>query len=72
MYANVEAMSWLVVKILVILGLTIYAVFAGVIVRQERLMANVIEDSSEALVRTLVFVHFVASLIVVGMAFILL
>jgi hypothetical protein len=69
---NLTVLTWLVVKILVLLGLGIYTVFAGVIVRQEQLMAHVLEASSETLLRTLAFVHFVASIVVIALAVILL
>ncbi|OGG11721.1 hypothetical protein A2Z00_01265 [Candidatus Gottesmanbacteria bacterium RBG_13_45_10] len=53
---------FLILKLFVLLGLTIYAIFAGVIVRQERLMADVLEESFEPVLRFLVLVHFLAAI----------
>ena len=53
----------LTLKILVIVGLLIYAVFAGVLVRQEQLMAHVLEEQFQPIIRTLVVVHLIATLI---------
>lgn len=49
------------VKILTLVGLGLYSVFAAIIVRQEQLMAVVLEESFEPVLRTLVIVHFAAS-----------
>ena len=62
----------LTLKILVIVALLIYAVFAGVLVRQEQLMANVLEEQFQPIIRMLVLVHLAASLLFLVLAFILL
>ena len=64
--------SLLILKILVLVGLGVYGVFALVIVRQEQLMAHVLEEAFEPILRLLVLVHLVASLIVLLLAFLLL
>ena len=51
----------LTIKTLVLVGLGLYGIFAAIIVRQEQLMATVLEESFEPLLRTLVIVHFAAS-----------
>jgi len=51
----------LTIKTLVLVGLGLYGVFAAIIVRQEQLMATVLEESFEPVLRTLVIVHFAAS-----------
>jgi hypothetical protein len=53
---------WLIGKLFVLLGLVIYIVFAGVMVRQEILMSKVLEEKSEPLLRVLVLIHLVLSL----------
>lgn len=52
----------LIIKLCVLLGLAIYGVFAGIMVRQEQLMANVLEESFEPALRVLTIVHFAAAL----------
>ena len=47
-------LSLLFLKTFTIIGFTVYAIFAAVIVRQEQLMANVLEESFEPVLRTLV------------------
>lgn len=49
------------VKILTLVGLGLYGFFAAIIVRQEQLMATVLEESFEPVLRTLVIVHFAAA-----------
>lgn len=49
------------VKIFTLVGLGLYGIFAAIIVRQEQLMAAVLEESFEPVLRTLVLVHFAAS-----------
>ena len=51
----------LVLKILVLVGFDVYAIFAVVMVRQEYLMAHVLEESFEPFLRMLVFVHLAAA-----------
>lgn len=48
---------WFIGKLFVLLGLLIYIVFAGVLVRQEFLMSKVLEEKSEPILRVLVFIH---------------
>ena len=59
-------------KILSLVGLLIYTVFAGVLVRQEQLMSHVLEEQSRSVIRLLVIVHLIATLIVFFFAVILL
>lgn len=59
---TVIAFVFLLLKILVLIGLGVYGVFAAVMVRQEQLMADVLEESFEPVLRTLTIIHFLASL----------
>ncbi|MFZ5845464.1 MAG: DUF5657 family protein [Patescibacteria group bacterium] len=52
---------WLTIKLLALLGLLVYGVFAAVIVRQEQLMAAVLEEEFEPILRVLAIGHFVAA-----------
>ena len=62
----------LTLKIFSIVGLLIYTVFAGVLVRQEQLMAHVLEEQFQPIIRTLVIAHLIATLALLLSAIILL
>jgi len=62
----------LTLKIFGIVGLLIYTVFAGVLVRQEQLMAHVLEEQFQPVLRALVLAHLIATLILFLMVLILL
>lgn len=62
----------LMLKMFGTVGLLIYAVFAGVLVRQEQLMAHVLEEQFQPLMRSLVIVHLIATLVLLLMAIIVL
>jgi len=51
----------LTLKVFMLIGLGLYSLFAVVVIRQEQLMAAVLEESFEPVLRTLVIVHFAAS-----------
>lgn len=48
-------------KILVLIGLGLYTIFAGIMVRQGQLMAAVLEESFEPILRLLTILHFAAA-----------
>lgn len=58
---NLPAFVMLAFKLLIILGLSLYSLFAGIMVRQERLMDKVINETFEPVLRVLVLIHLVAS-----------
>ena len=60
------------VKVFTLVGLGLYSIFAVIIVRQEQLMAHVLEESFESVLRMLTIAHFIASIAVFGIALILL
>jgi len=62
----------LTLKIFVIAGLLVYTVFAVVLVRQEQLMAHVLEEQFQPIIRLLVIIHLIASIVLLLLAFILL
>lgn len=72
MGANVIPTIWFGLKLLTLVGLGVYSVFAGVMVRQEHLMADVLEEAFEPVLRIIVFVHLVASIAVLLLAVVLL
>jgi hypothetical protein len=52
----------MVIKVFAILGLGLYTAFAVVVVRQEQLMANVLEEYSESFLRILTLIHLFAAI----------
>lgn len=64
--------GWIVIKILTIVGLSLYAIYAVIIIRQEELMSKVLAETSEPILRLLAIIHLIASLSVIVLAFILL
>ncbi len=59
---NVSIIVHLILKIIVLIGLAVYAIFGIIIVRQEHLMANVLEEATEPVLRILVYIHLAASI----------
>ncbi len=57
------------VKIFSLVGLGIYGIFAAVMIRQEQLMASVLEEGFEPILRLLVVVHFAAAVALFLLAF---
>jgi hypothetical protein len=55
-----------------LLGIALYAVFAGIMVRQEQLMDKVIDESFESVLRMLVILHFIFSVGLLIFAFLVL
>ncbi|MBI5614588.1 hypothetical protein HY947_06695 [Candidatus Gottesmanbacteria bacterium] len=49
-------------KILTLIGLSLYAIFAFVVFRQEQLMASVLDEAFEPMLKIIVVVHFLFSL----------
>ncbi len=68
----VVPLAFLMIKILVLVGLSVYAVFAGVLVRQEQLMADVLEEGFEPILRIFTLIHFFGALGIIGLALVLL
>jgi hypothetical protein len=72
MIPNLPTYVLLVTKTLSLIGISVYAVFAGILVRQEQLMAHVLEESFEPVLRALALIHFLATITVLVLAFVLL
>lgn len=68
----VPAVIFTIVKLLVLFGILLYSIFAAIIVRQEQLMANVLEESFEPVLRMITMVHLVAAIAVFAIALLLL
>lgn len=63
---------WLIAKVLVLIALAIYGIFAFVVLRQIQLMTDTLEVGFEAQVRMLGISHLVFSLIIFVLALIIL
>ena len=50
----------LIVKVCTLVGLLLYSLFAGIMVRQEQLMAAVLEEGFEPVLRLMTIIHFAA------------
>ena len=59
-------------KIFILVGIVVYAIFAVVIVQQERLMSNVLEHALEPWLKIVVIVHLVAAIALIILALLLL
>jgi len=69
---TLPAIAWLFLKVITLLGIAVYAVFAGVMVRQEHLMANVLEEGFEPVLRIVTYVHLAMSVAVFLLALVIL
>lgn len=58
----------LLLKIGLILFLFIYVIFAGIIIKQARIMTETLELGFETQVKLIVFVHFLASVLILILA----
>lgn len=62
MSPDVTHIVFIILKYLILFGLGLYMVFATVILRQEQLMAQVLEESFEPVLRVASFIHLAASI----------
>lgn len=72
MMPDVGSYFWLIFKLLTLLGLAIYVIFAVVVVRQEQLMTKVLEAASEKMLRVFALFHLAASIFVFFLALVIL
>jgi hypothetical protein len=68
----ISATILIFIKLLILIGVFVYAVFAAVMVRQETLMAHVLEEGFEPVLRILTYVHLALTLVVFLLALVLL
>lgn len=69
---SIEGAVGIGVKLLVLLGMGLYVIFSLIMVRQEQLMAHVLEEKFEPVLRALVLVHMLAAVGVFLLAIVLL
>jgi hypothetical protein len=72
MPADITSLVFLLVKALVVFGLGLYIIFAFVILRQEQLMAEVLKEAFEPVLRLVSVLHFIAAIAVFILAIVLL
>ena len=58
---NIPDTLFLILKSAVLVGLALYALFAAIFIRQEQLMAHVLEAAFEPILRLFVILHFAFS-----------
>ncbi len=59
---DITSAAFFSVKLIILIGIAVYTVFSAVIVRQEQLMANVLEEAFEPIIRVLTIIHLVAAI----------
>lgn len=69
---DVSIIVSLTTKVLALIGLSLYAIFSGIMIRQEQLMAAVLEEGFEPILRMLTVLHFAASVGLIILAIIIL
>lgn len=72
MTPDVLAAVLLTLKIVVLIGIGVYTVFAAIMVRQEQLMASVLEETFEPVLRLLTIIHLASAIGLFLLALILL
>ena len=72
MMPEISGYVLVILKVLFLIGIALYGAFAGVLVRQEQLMAGVLEESFEPMLRMLVIVHLILACVLFLFALILL
>ena len=69
---DLQPIIFLVIKVAVLIALGLYLLFAAVLVRQEQLMAHVVEESFRPVLQLIVLIHLISAVGVFILAFILL
>ncbi len=64
--------GWMVIKILTIIGLSLYSIYAAIVIRQEELRSKVLAETSGPILRLLSIIHFIVTLVIIVLALILL
>ncbi|HCM82475.1 MAG: hypothetical protein UW37_C0007G0028 [Candidatus Gottesmanbacteria bacterium GW2011_GWA2_44_17] len=72
MTPDVDTIVWLGMKLMMLVGLGIYIVFAFIIVRQEQLMSKTLEAASERIISILTWLHLGAAVVVFMLALLIL
>lgn len=69
---NLPDTLFLILKSAVLVGLVLYTVFAAIFIRQEQLMAHVLEAAFEPILRLFVILHFAFSVGLILLALLIL
>ena len=63
---------WQIAKALILIALLIYAIFALVVVRQVYAMTKVVSGELDQALKIIVWIHFIITLLVIGLALVVL
>ena len=72
MSTDITGIIFILLKYFILFGFGLYIVFASVIFRQEQLMANVLEESFEPVLRFAAVLHLIAAVAVFLLALLIL
>lgn len=72
MTPDITSIVLITLKVFILVGLALYSVFAAIMIRQEQLMAAVLEEGFEPILRILTILHFAASVGLIILAIIIL
>ncbi len=71
-FTSSESFLFLIVKLGIIIFLLLYIVFAGVVVKQARMMTDTLEVGFETPIKLIALLHFLFSLVVFTLAIVIL
>lgn len=72
MTPDITNIFFVILKYLILFGMGLYIVFASVILRQEQLMAHVLEESFEPVLRLAAYIHLIAAIAIFFLALLIL
>lgn len=72
MTPDITSIVLITLKVFTLVGLALYSVFAAIMIRQEQLMAAVLEEGFEPILRILTILHFAAAVSLLILAIIIL
>lgn len=70
--ADIEFSALILIKIATLIFLLFYLIFAGVVIKQARVMTETIRVGFEKAIKTIVFAHFVFALVTLILSIIIL
>ncbi len=59
---DIASTAFFTIKLIVLVGVAVYAAFAAIIVRQEQLMTHVLEEAFEPIIKLLTAIHLAAAI----------
>ncbi len=71
-FSGLDPTFWMAAKVMVIIGLLVYLVFAGVIIRQTKYMTDTLEIGFEGVIKVFAWLHMLFALGTFVAAFVIL